>query len=96
MDETEITNNEYRQFITVMLTDSVEALGEEYIMRDLFVQVDLSGWNIFIRLAHVESSRRTYHHTIRNCHYPTFPVWHTNKFATEVLFASATGKEESE
>ncbi len=36
MDETEITNNEYRQFITVMLTDSVEALGEEYIMRELY------------------------------------------------------------
>ncbi|MFN6946702.1 MAG: gliding motility lipoprotein GldK [Cytophagaceae bacterium] len=36
MDETEITNNEYRQFIDVMLADSVEALGEQYIMTELY------------------------------------------------------------
>src|SRR6478609_7567831 len=30
MDETEITNNEYRQFVLVMLNDSVSVLGEEY------------------------------------------------------------------
>lgn len=36
MDETEITNNEYRQFIDVMLQDSVSVLGEEYIMTELY------------------------------------------------------------
>ena len=35
MDETEITNNEYRQFVLVMLTDSSQ-LGEEYIMKELY------------------------------------------------------------
>lgn len=36
MDETEITNNEYRQFVTVMLADSVSVLGEEYVMTELY------------------------------------------------------------
>jgi len=36
MDETEITNNEYRQFVDVMLTDSVQALTIEYIMTELY------------------------------------------------------------
>jgi formylglycine-generating enzyme len=36
MDETEITNNEYRQFVDVMMTDSVSILGEEYIMQKLY------------------------------------------------------------
>jgi gliding motility-associated lipoprotein GldK len=36
MDETEITNNEYRQFIDVMLKDSVSVLGEDYIMTELY------------------------------------------------------------
>jgi len=36
MDETEITNNEYRQFVLVMLNDSVSVLGEEYIMTELY------------------------------------------------------------
>jgi len=35
MDETEITNNEFRQFVLVMLTDSSQ-LGEEYIMKELY------------------------------------------------------------
>lgn len=36
MDETEITNNEYRQFMNVMLEDSVATLGEDYIMAELY------------------------------------------------------------
>jgi formylglycine-generating enzyme len=36
MDDTEITNNEYRQFMVVMLTDSVDVLGEEYIRKELY------------------------------------------------------------
>ncbi|GAL83708.1 MAG: gliding motility lipoprotein GldK [Sporocytophaga sp.] len=36
MDETEITNNEYRQFIDVMLSDSVDVLGEQYIRTELY------------------------------------------------------------
>jgi sulfatase modifying factor 1 len=36
MDETEITNNEYRQFVNVMLQDSVSVLGEEYVMTELY------------------------------------------------------------
>lgn len=36
MDDTEITNNEYRQFVSAMLTDSVSILGEEYIMTELY------------------------------------------------------------
>lgn len=36
MDETEITNNEYRQFTNEMLTDSVEVIGFEYIMTELY------------------------------------------------------------
>jgi len=35
MDETEITNNEYRQFMNAMLTDS-SALGVEYLMTELY------------------------------------------------------------
>jgi sulfatase modifying factor 1 len=42
MDETEITNNEYRQFIEVMLKDSVDVLGEPYIMTELYP--DTSVW----------------------------------------------------
>jgi sulfatase modifying factor 1 len=42
MDDTEITNNEYRQFIDVMLADSVTALGEEYIKTELYP--DTSVW----------------------------------------------------
>jgi sulfatase modifying factor 1 len=43
MDDTEITNNEYRQFINLYLQDSAAALGEEYIMRELYP--DTTVWN---------------------------------------------------
>lgn len=33
MDDTEITNNEYRQFITVLLTDSLDVMGEDSIRK---------------------------------------------------------------
>jgi sulfatase modifying factor 1 len=33
MDDTEITNNEYRQFVDALLTDSLDVLGEEKIKR---------------------------------------------------------------
>ncbi len=36
MDDTEITNNEYRQYVNAMLTDSVSVLGEEYIMSKVY------------------------------------------------------------
>ncbi|MEP2773811.1 MAG: SUMF1/EgtB/PvdO family nonheme iron enzyme [Fulvivirga sp.] len=36
MDDTEITNNEYRQFINHLLEDSVSVLGEEKIMSDYY------------------------------------------------------------
>ncbi len=36
MDDTEITNNEYRQFIQVLMTDSVDVYGEERIRRDFY------------------------------------------------------------
>jgi len=36
MDDTEITNNEYRQFIDQMMLDSVQTLGEEYIKTNLY------------------------------------------------------------
>lgn len=36
MDDTEITNNEYRQFVTGMLRDSASVLGEDYIMKELY------------------------------------------------------------
>jgi sulfatase modifying factor 1 len=36
MDETEITNNEYRQFVGAIMQDSVEALGEDYIKTELY------------------------------------------------------------
>ncbi len=36
MDDTEITNHEYRQFINAMMTDSVSVLGEEFIMTKLY------------------------------------------------------------
>jgi gliding motility-associated lipoprotein GldK len=35
MDDTEITNNEYRQFVTRMLEDS-SSLGRDYIMQELY------------------------------------------------------------
>ena len=36
MDDTEITNNEYRQFTNSLLKDSVSVLGEERIMSDYY------------------------------------------------------------
>ena len=36
MDDTEITNNEYRQFTTSLLRDSVSVLGEERIMAEYY------------------------------------------------------------
>jgi len=42
MDDTEITNNEYRQFVNAMLEDSIDVLGEEYIMSELYP--DTSVW----------------------------------------------------
>ncbi|MFC6996317.1 T9SS ring complex lipoprotein PorK/GldK [Rufibacter roseus] len=42
MDETEITNNEYRQFMEVMLTDSLDILGEPYVRGVLYP--DTSVW----------------------------------------------------
>lgn len=36
MDDTEITNNEYRTFVNYMLADSVSVLGEEFIMSKLY------------------------------------------------------------
>jgi formylglycine-generating enzyme len=36
MDDTEVTNHEYRQFINAMMTDSISILGEEYIMTELY------------------------------------------------------------
>jgi formylglycine-generating enzyme len=36
MDDTEITNNEYRQFINSILEDSIQTLGESYIMSALY------------------------------------------------------------
>ncbi|MBA9076181.1 SUMF1/EgtB/PvdO family nonheme iron enzyme [Rufibacter quisquiliarum] len=36
MDETEITNNEYRQFIDAIRQDSLDVLGEEYVMTQLY------------------------------------------------------------
>lgn len=36
MDDTEITNMEYRQFVEAMLMDSVSTLGEEFIMTALY------------------------------------------------------------
>lgn len=36
MDDTEITNNEYRQFTDVMLSDSVAVLGEEKVLSEYY------------------------------------------------------------
>ncbi|MCR9065596.1 MAG: formylglycine-generating enzyme family protein [Cytophagales bacterium] len=36
MDDTEITNHEYRTFVNYMLADSVSVLGEEFIMSKLY------------------------------------------------------------
>ncbi len=36
MDDTEITNHEYRQFMNSMLADSVSVFGEEFIMSTLY------------------------------------------------------------
>lgn len=36
MDDTEITNNEYRQFMNVMKLDSVDVLGEEFVQTELY------------------------------------------------------------
>jgi formylglycine-generating enzyme len=36
MDDTEVTNHEYRQFVNSMTTDSVSVLGEEFIMSTLY------------------------------------------------------------
>ncbi|MFB0945192.1 MAG: sulfatase modifying factor 1 [Spirosomataceae bacterium] len=42
MDDTEITNHEYRQFVNALLADSVSTLGEEFIMTELYP--DSSVW----------------------------------------------------
>ncbi|RNI32691.1 gliding motility lipoprotein GldK [Rufibacter immobilis] len=36
MDETEITNNEYRQFVDAIRQDSLDILGEEFVMTQLY------------------------------------------------------------
>jgi gliding motility-associated lipoprotein GldK len=36
MDETEITNNEYRQFVQRMMEDSASTLGRDYIMNEIY------------------------------------------------------------
>jgi formylglycine-generating enzyme len=36
MDDTEISNNEYRQFVNSLLADSVQVLGEEWIMKNMY------------------------------------------------------------
>jgi gliding motility-associated lipoprotein GldK len=36
MDDTEITNHEYRQFTNVMLTDSISVLGEEKVLSEYY------------------------------------------------------------
>ncbi|GAB2551351.1 T9SS ring complex lipoprotein PorK/GldK [Rufibacter soli] len=36
MDETEITNNEYRQFMDAIRQDSLDILGEEFVMTQLY------------------------------------------------------------
>ena len=36
MDDTEITNHEYRQFINRMIEDSASVIGEEFIMSELY------------------------------------------------------------
>ena len=36
MDETEVTNNMYRQFVNAIRQDSADVLGEEYIMTELY------------------------------------------------------------
>ncbi|MBB6609789.1 SUMF1/EgtB/PvdO family nonheme iron enzyme [Pontibacter sp. Tf4] len=36
MDETEITNNEYRQFMDVIMQDSLEIVGEAWVMENLY------------------------------------------------------------
>ena len=36
MDDTEITNHEYRQFVNALLTDSLSVWGEEKIMKDCY------------------------------------------------------------
>jgi formylglycine-generating enzyme len=43
MDDTEVTNHEYRQFVNSMITDSVSVLGEEFIMSTLYP--DTSVWS---------------------------------------------------
>ena len=36
MDDSEITNNEYRQFIYAMMEDSISVLGEDFVMKELY------------------------------------------------------------
>ncbi|MDN5204021.1 SUMF1/EgtB/PvdO family nonheme iron enzyme [Fulvivirgaceae bacterium BMA10] len=36
MDDTEITNNEYRQFMDEILEDSLSVLGEDFVMQELY------------------------------------------------------------
>ena len=36
MDDTEITNNEYRQFIEAIVVDSMSILGEDFVMKELY------------------------------------------------------------
>ncbi len=36
MDDTEITNNEYRQFVDAVMEDSVSVLGEDFIIDELY------------------------------------------------------------
>lgn len=42
MDDTEVTNHEYRQFVNALLADSISTLGEEFIMTSLYP--DSSVW----------------------------------------------------
>ena len=76
MDETEITNNEYRQFMLVMLTDSVATLGEEEIMDKLYP--DTSVWvNDFSH--HMGDPMLEYYYT--HPAFDDYPVVGVNWFA---------------
>jgi formylglycine-generating enzyme len=36
MDDTEITNNEYRQYVTAILEDSLDVWGEEFVYNNVY------------------------------------------------------------
>ena len=84
MDETEITNNKYRQFIDAIKQDSLDVLGEEYVMTELYPDT-----TVWVRdfTYHMGDPLLEYYYT--HPAFDDYPVVGVDWFAAKVLLQLA-------